>query len=388
MTLLAERNDQLDLQGQLLRECLAMARYALAAGKTLPAAVAQTIEDAASQQPAGSEASDVSGPEAEEAAGPSPAVGPGVAAQETPHPGIQKLAAAHGRLSQIVAPATPRAILLLAEHKTKSGFWRFLGPVPLVRRMMFTALASLALFIAVALHPDVKGNLPFDEGSGLVLLLNLVFLLAAAALGACFAALFLANRFVVEGNYDPGHEPSYWIRFALGLIAGLILAELVPFGGAGNAAASATANETLFSAGGQGAGRLAKPLLALLGGFSAAVVYRILNRLVAAVDTLVRGETREIVAAQEQAAKARLAEQTAQSKMETLSRLVGLQQQISDGANSDQLKQKVAEILDDYLEGDLSAGARPRQPGPGTPDPGKAKRRQKAGNGGVSENPV
>jgi hypothetical protein len=41
------------------------------------------------------------------------------------------------------------------------------------------------------------------------------------------------------------------------------------------------------------AGELSKPLLALLGGFSASVLYRILERLVQTVESLVRGETHE-----------------------------------------------------------------------------------------------
>jgi hypothetical protein len=37
-----------------------------------------------------------------------------------------------------------------------------------------------------------------------------------AGLGACFAALFLANRYIAEGTFDPKYESSYWIRFILG----------------------------------------------------------------------------------------------------------------------------------------------------------------------------
>ncbi len=174
-----------------------------------------------------------------------------------------------------------------------------------------------------------------------------MFLLAAAGLGASFAALFLVNRYIAEASYDPKFEASYWIKFALGLISGIILAQLVPIG---EMTVEAGAPET-------GIGRLAKPVLALLGGFSSALVYRILNRMVAAVETLVRGETREIVAAQELAAKARLAEHDARSRMETISRLVALQQQLADGAPTESLKERISEILSDVMDADLSAGA-------------------------------
>ena len=56
------------------------------------------------------------------------------------------------------------------------------------------------------------------------------------------------------------------------------------------------------------------------------------------VETLVRGETREIIAAQEQAAKAQLAAQGARSRMKTISRLVAFQQQLADGVPTESLK--------------------------------------------------
>ena len=347
-----ERGEDLDLYGQVLRECVGMAKYALSGGKAIPAAVAETIEAAteALEQERKPVASDTKAP----ASGPAEGTPEGAdasprrAVPSSQNPGIRKLVAVHAGLSQIVAPATPQAILLLASHGAGSRVWSFLGPVTLVRRMMLAAIASLALFMGMALFPEVTGDISFQDASSEDLLHNLVFLLAAAGLGASFAALFLVNRFIAEASYDPKFEASYWIKFALGLIAGIILAQLVPIGD--------TALHTEESAH-TGIGRLAKPTLALLGGFSSALVYRILNRMVAAVETLVRGETREIVTAQAQAAKARLAEQAARSRMETISRLVALQQQLADGAPTESLKERISEILSDVMDTDLSAGA-------------------------------
>lgn len=342
------RGEDLDLYGQLLRECVGMAKYALSAGKAIPAAVAETIEAAteALEQERKPVASDGKAP------GPGPAEGTPEGADASPRravpssqdPGIRKLVAVHAGLSQIVAPATPQAILLLTSHGAGSSIWSFLGPVTLVRHMMLTAIASLGLFMGMALFPEVTGDISFQDASQETLLLNLLFLLAAAGVGASFAALFLVNRFIAESNYDPKFEASYWIKFALGLIAGIILAQLVPIGEA----------ESVQHA---GIGRLAKPTLALMGGFSSALVYRILNRMVAAVETLVRGETREILAAQEQATKARLAEQGVRSRMEMISRLVALQQQLADGVSTESLKEKISEILNGVMDADLSAGA-------------------------------
>src|SRR5262245_23766312 len=57
----------------------------------------------------------------------------------------------------------------------------------------------------------------------------------------------------------PHLQHLYWIRFALGLLAGVLLAELVP---------TDTSHSVYHG--------VAKPTLALLGGFSASVVYRLL----------------------------------------------------------------------------------------------------------------
>ena len=117
------------------------------------------------------------------------------------------------------------------------------------------------------------------ESNGIPLLLNLLFLLTAAGLGACFAALFQANRYIADCTFDTKFESSYWIRLILGLMAGLILSQMIPLSEGSNAIA------------------VTKPTLAMLGGFSAAVVYRIMHRLVEAVESLVKGETRDIAAA-------------------------------------------------------------------------------------------
>ncbi len=343
----ADRLDEaLSLRATLAAGCVAMARYALAAGKAIPPQVAQAAEAAGAdygQARGGLTAQEATAEGERKDERSEPDGEPNGSSSKLEMADIKALAAVHDTLARIVAPATPQAIMLIAAHKGERGLLSFLGPVPLVRRMMFAAIACLALFIWMASFEDVTGDIAVVTGHGMPLLRNIAFLLAAAGLGACFAAMFQANRFVVEANYDPKFEPSYWIRFTLGLMAGIILAELV--------------GDALVAGQGVDPEKLTRPVLALLGGFSAALVYRVLNRLVAAVDSIFRGETREIVAAQEQTAKARLAEQGAQDRMETIARLVALQQQLTAGASSDELKRHLSGILSDYLGTDLSAAA-------------------------------
>ncbi len=183
-----ERGEDLDLYGQMLRECVGMAKFALSDGTAIPAAAAETIEAATEtlEHERNSVASDSKAP------GSGPAEGTPEGADASPQravpssrdPGIRKLVTVHAVLSQVVAPATPRAILLLASHGTGPSVLSFLGPVTMVRRMMLAAFASLSLFMGMALFPDVTGDISFQDASYEKLLLNLLFLLAAAGLGA------------------------------------------------------------------------------------------------------------------------------------------------------------------------------------------------------------
>ncbi len=186
----------------------------------------------------------------------------------------------HKQLSKKVAPAKPKTILLLYQESEKKKWFSFLGQVSLVRRLMVTTIFSLIIFVLISLSSFVDGE-SLSKGvlnnHGINLLFNLFFIISAAALGGCFSNLFQANKFITEGTFDPKYESSYWIRILLGLIAGLMLAVIIP----------ATGNVNL----GEGKGlHLTIPLLAMLGGFSAALVYRILTRIVWAVESLFVGK--------------------------------------------------------------------------------------------------
>jgi hypothetical protein len=183
---------------------------------------------------------------------------------------IQVLSEVHDLLSTAIAPSTPRAVLLLDPVFAQKSIFNWLSVVPLLRHLMLVASFSLVVFIGLALSPDISatGGDIFNS-DGIPLLVNLLFFVAAAALGACFSALFQANEYIVAGVFDPKFETSYWIRLLVGLMAGLILASLIPID-----------PKTLNG--------LGKPTLALLGGFSASLVHRILNLMVGAVEGVVK----------------------------------------------------------------------------------------------------
>lgn len=89
---------------------------------------------------------------------------------------LTKLVEVHDLLSQAIAPATPRAVLLLDPVFAEKSALSWISPVPLLRRLMIVAFLSLNGFILLALSPEISA----DGGdifkfSGLPLLTNLMF---------------------------------------------------------------------------------------------------------------------------------------------------------------------------------------------------------------------
>lgn len=301
-------NDTLD--AQLRNECEAMARFALRHGLPVPpeaiAELARLIARAEAQAATGSDAGDE---------------------REVRH----TLAALHGKLSSTIAPATPQAVLLLDAHYRRPHPFAWLGPVPLIRLLSAAAIAFLVAVIATGLSPDVSAkNIEqgFLDASGPSLLWNTLFLLFCAGLGASFAALFQAHRYIAEATYDPRYDASYGARLILGVIAGLILVEMLP--------------RDLFDSGGMRS--FGKPALAMLGGFSATAVHRLLQRLVDTLDALVKGDPAAGLSAMRNAERAQTAQTRAQMQSEMAAHLVELQQALDDTASTDDVKRRLAAL--------------------------------------------
>jgi len=277
------------LPARLLRETEAMARYALAGGIGITPAVVQAVELAKGGGDNGS------------------------------------IAAVHGQLSMLVAPAKPGTIALFEDEAPTNLLQRILGPVRLIRQLMVAALGFLVLFLVLAsrFQPWLEGGdatARVPRGWWLV-----VLYLSAAGLGAAFAALSRVNGFISDGTYDRVYDATYWILLVLGLIAGVLLAMVVRVPSTGQAA------------------QFSKPLLALLGGFSAGAVHRILTRIVAAIETLVEGDDRSSARAQDREQETQI-----QSERTTVAaKLVGVEHALAsdpDQARS-QLRDLVAHLV-------------------------------------------
>lgn len=235
---------------------------------------------------------------------------------------VKSLAEVHATLAKIVYPATPSAITLLDNEKRRRPFMYFLGPVPLIRRLSFVATFFLVALLSVSLDSGVNVeniNKGLLHSSNHTLFMNQLFLMFCAGLGASFSALFLANQFIAKATYDPRFDSSYWSRIILGLIAGIIIVELLP--------------SSLFDEGTMKS--FGKPSLAMLGGFSAGVVYRILQRLIDSLETLVKGKKCGTEEQQRIALQSKASEQQTRLNADTAGKLVKLLQELQSNVGDD-----------------------------------------------------
>lgn len=241
-----------NLTNYLLEECYAMVKHLSADGKDIPKSAVSILED------------DL----------------------DNDHSQIneQEIISLHKSLSKKISPARPKTVWLLYKESQVKNWYSFLGPVGLIRRLMILSLISLTLFIFLSLSSEIN----FDnikngiyEQNGVVLFIVLSFYLTSASLGASFSNLFQANKYIINNTFDTKYESSYWIRYVLGIIAGILLAVIIPMP---ETSSSSSDTQLLI---------ISRPVLAMLGGFSASLVYRILFRMVTAVESLFIGKSKE-----------------------------------------------------------------------------------------------
>lgn len=265
----------------------------------------------------------------------------------------EQLTQIHNQLSELVSPAKPVTIMLMAKETEKASFFLFLGRVPLIRKMMIVAIVSLVVLIALSLSSYINNEnmvTSMFDMEGTRLLFVQAILLASAAIGASFAALFKANSYVTAGCYDPKYESSYWVRFVVGLIAGIILTQLIPLNldSVARAAGGAMGNAGV---GGQGEASgvshaALRISMALVGGFSANLVYTILDRTVETIASFVSPATSE----DPQELKQALVNQFNQEKIQLISELSAelnkIQQQVMTDEDINQ--SRIQQLLSQY----------------------------------------
>ena len=260
----------------------------------------------------------------------------------------KKLTSVHNCLANLVSPAKPETIRLMDDEANKGSIFLFLGRVPLIRRMMLVSIISLITLIALSLSEYINNenmiSSMFDM-EGTRLLYVQAILLASAAMGASFSALFKANSYVTAGCYDAKYESSYWVRFVVGLIAGIILTQLIPID---LEKVSEVAGSSLDGDKSTGVSHAAVRItMALVGGFSSNLVYKILHKIVETIQSFILPE----VAADPEVLKNTIANQYKEEQMQYTYHLVQelliLQQKYADQEAISQ--QQLQGLLANYL---------------------------------------
>jgi len=180
---------------------------------------------------------------------------------------LNDLINAHNILVKNIAPATPKSIEYTKKLRSEGQNKPIFSKLPLVRNLIFLTLLFLALFIVTALSPDVN-NTSLNKGlmnnSGLPLLLNLSFLASVAGLGVVFYLLKQVSDSIKESTMVLEESISYIAQIILGIIAGLIMSEIISF------YSTKPENIDLFN----------KGALALIGGFSSEAIFSILQGII------------------------------------------------------------------------------------------------------------
>ncbi len=187
---------------------------------------------------------------------------------------------AHQELAFMIRPAIPRSVLYLEEQRKQHRHLKYLGPVPVVSYFMLTGIISFLILICCSCSPLVnETNLVNGllKSSGLVLMVNLLFISSVSCLGAVFSILPKVNWQVRHATYLPESNMHYWSTLMLGIFGGLIMGELLSL--SYDIPGTPMKFDTI--------------VFSLMGGFASESVFHILKTLMAKIQQLVAGETRE-----------------------------------------------------------------------------------------------
>lgn len=180
---------------------------------------------------------------------------------------VDDLINAHNLLCKNVAPATPKSIRFTKKLNQESDGKSIFNKLPLLRNLILLALFFLIAYIATGMTTEVNND-SLDKGmmdnSGIPLLLNIVYLSSIAGLGVLFYLLKEVSSSLKNGSLIPENAISYLSQIILGIIAGLIMSEIIAF----------------YTKDPQQINLFNKSVLALIGGFSSDAIFSILQGII------------------------------------------------------------------------------------------------------------
>ncbi len=180
---------------------------------------------------------------------------------------VDDLINAHNLLCKNVAPATPKSIRFTKQLNQESNEKSIFNKLPLLRNLILLALFFLVAYIATGMTTEVNND-SLDKGimenSGIPLLLNIVYLSSIAGLGVLFYLLKDVSTSLKNGSLIPENAISYLSQIILGIIAGLIMSEIIAF----------------YTTDPQKINLFNKSVLALVGGFSSDAIFSILQGII------------------------------------------------------------------------------------------------------------
>jgi hypothetical protein len=201
----------------------------------------------------------------------------------------RRLVRLHGKLSERIAPATPRS---LAATRFAPRDPRSLQTYGLLFLLAVAAITGIVMYANLTHErvPSAEHLIEVERAKGT---LTVAFqdsvttevaravkrqrdwlYFYAALLGAGFNGLLTAYRYFRNRSFDPYYVPVYIVRLVIGVVAGFVL---------GNIGYSLLEGESTLA-------KLGPAVIAMLGGYSAEAVRQVLDRLVEVLVTTVRGK--------------------------------------------------------------------------------------------------
>ncbi len=220
------------------------------------------------------------------------------------------------RLSNLITPVSARS---LKATQPKFGWGGLIYHNLAINMITISTISSLILLIIL--------NLNFDFWKNPELLLYLK-IFVASILGAGFSILNTIKKYLVNRTYEPRYNQGYFVTFIIGIISGVILSIVF---------AEIMGKDDLGKFDPSGLPlKIGITVIAIVGGYSAGAVARILERIAETLEAFVRGGIKEQVDNEREKTKAQ-----EQQKIITLIQKTK-DQGVKDGSN-------INELLDDLL---------------------------------------